>query len=63
MSHILVTTKGRELGHLVLPHARALAAALHAGLTVLSVVLDDTMLLGVFAYIPPVSGPGERARV
>ena len=63
MTHILVTTDGSELGHLALPHARALADALHAGLTVLSVVLDDTMLVGEFAYIPPVSGPDERARV
>ncbi|GGR88996.1 universal stress protein [Deinococcus sedimenti] len=63
MTYILVTTDGSELGHLALPHARALADALHAQLTVLSVVLDDTMLVGEFAYIPPVSGPDEAARV
>lgn len=63
MTHILVTTDGSELGHLALPHARALADALHARLTVLSVVLDDMMLVGEFAYIPPVSGPDEVARV
>lgn len=63
MTHILVTTDGSELGHLALPHARALADALHAGLTVLSVVPDDIMLASEFAYVPPVSGPDEEARL
>ncbi|GGK94700.1 universal stress protein [Deinococcus radiotolerans] len=63
MTHILVTTDGSELGHLALPHARALADALHAQLTVLSVVPDDIMLASEFAYVPPVSGPDEEARL
>ncbi|WP_155299275.1 universal stress protein [Deinococcus kurensis] len=63
MTHILVTTDGSALGHLALPYARALADALHAQLTVLSVLPDDTLLVGEFAYVPPVGGPDERARV
>ncbi|GAA0517328.1 universal stress protein [Deinococcus depolymerans] len=55
MTRLLVTTDGSELGHLALEHAQALAGALHATLTVLTVQADPVALVGEFAYVPPVS--------
>ncbi|PNY82427.1 universal stress protein [Deinococcus koreensis] len=61
MTRILVTTDGSDLGHLALTHARALAAALHAELTVLCVQLDPGVALaGEFGYLPPAE-PAEVA--
>ncbi|GHG14684.1 universal stress protein UspA [Deinococcus indicus] len=54
MTRILVTTDGSELGHGALAHAQALAGAAHAALTVLCVQADPAVLVGEFAYVPPV---------
>lgn len=54
MSKIMVTTDGSELGDHALAHAQALAGALGAELTVLSIQLDPfTTVAGEYAYLPP----------
>lgn len=62
MTRILVTTDGSDLGHLALAHAQALAAALHADLTVLQVQFDaGVALAGEFGYLPPTE-PADMAQ-
>lgn len=54
MTRILVTTDNSDLGNHALEHAHALANALGAELTVLSVQLDPyTSIAGEYAYLPP----------
>lgn len=54
MSRILVTTDNSDLGHHAIAHAQALAGALGADLTILSVQLDPyTSIAGEYAYLPP----------
>lgn len=54
MTRILVTTDCSDLGHHALSHAQALARALHADLTVLSVRTEaGVAMAGEFGYLPP----------
>ncbi len=56
MTRILVTTDASPLGQQGVAHARALAAALGAELTVLSVQADPAPIVtGEFGYIVPLS--------
>ncbi|GGL73721.1 hypothetical protein GCM10010840_09760 [Deinococcus aerolatus] len=56
MNRILVTTDGSELGQHALSHAQALARALGAELTVVSIQVDPVVSgYGAYAYALPTS--------